>query len=344
MLRHLLALFALTISGATAVADKHAVSFRHDYIPVAGTDVSIPVSVATGQPGGPVLALIAGTHGYEYAPILALQRVLERPELDQLSGTLIIVHVANPSSFFGRTIYFNPADGVNLNRAYPGDADGTESQRIAHAITTRVIEKADYLIDLHAGDGNEDLRPFTYMPEIGDEELDQRSRGLAVAFGLDHIVIDRARLPDPDASRFTDHTALVRGIPAVTTETGALGSTGQRWIRMAEEGVINVMRYLDMLPGDAVMREDIVWLEGYEVVTSPARGLFRPDVKGGYAVAENGRLGLLVNEFGEELAVIRAPFAGVVNYVIATPPVSVGEPIAMISRIAGNPGAGRRND
>lgn len=338
MRRHFLSLLALTAFAAVALADEQSATIRHDFIPVADSEVSIPVSVVSGQPGGPVLALIAGTHGYEYAPILAMHRVLARPEFERLRGTLIIVHVANPSSFYGRTIYFNPADGVNLNRAYPGDPNGTESQRIAHAITTEVIEKADYLIDLHAGDGNEDLRPFTYMPEVGDEELDRRSRGLAVAFGLDHIVIDRARLPDPDASRFTDHTALVRGIPAVTTETGALGSTSERWVRMAEEGVINVLRHLEMLPGDAVMRDDIVWLEDYEVVTSPAQGLFQAEVKGGYAVAGNGRLGVLVNEFGEEQAVIRAPFAGVVNYVIATPPVSEGEPIAMVSRVADDQG------
>ena len=333
MLPRLLALLALSLSAMPALANEYAATVEHDYLPVPGSEVAIPVSIIRGEPGGPVLALIAGTHGYEYAPILAMHRILERPELAQLSGTVMIVHIANPSSFFDRTIYFNPADGMNLNRAYPGDPGGSESQRIAYAITTEVIEKADYLIDLHAGDGNEDLRPFTYMPAIGDEELDRRSRGLAVAFGLDHIVIDRARLPDPEDSRFTDHTALVRGVPAVTTETGALGSTSEHWVRMAEEGVLNVLRHLDMLPGDAVMRDDIVWLEGYEVVTSPARGLFRAEVKGGYAVAQNGRLGTLVNEFGKELAVVRAPFAGVVNYVVATPPVKKGEPIAMISKV-----------
>ena len=183
MLPRLLALLALSLCGMPAQANEYAATVDHDYLAVSGSDVAIPISIIRGEPGGPVLALIAGTHGYEYAPILALHRILERPELAQLSGTVMIVHIANPSSFFGRTIYFNPTDGMNLNRAYPGDPDGSESQRIAHAITTEVIEKADYLIDLHAGDGNEDLRPFTYMPEIGNEELDRRSRGLAVSSG-----------------------------------------------------------------------------------------------------------------------------------------------------------------
>ena len=60
-----------------------------------------------------------------------------------------MVHVANMPSFLGRTIYFSPVDGKNLNRAYPGRKDGTVSERIAYAITTEVIERADYVLDLH---------------------------------------------------------------------------------------------------------------------------------------------------------------------------------------------------
>ena len=36
-------------------------------------------------------------------------------------------------------------------------------------------------------------------------------------------------------------------------------------------------------------------------------------------LAENAVLGVLVDFFGNELLTIRAPFAGVVNYVISTP-------------------------
>ena len=39
--------------------------------------------------------------------------------------------------------------------------------------------------------------------------------------------------------------------------------------------------------------------------------------------------------FGDAIEPIVVPFAGVVNYVIATPPVSEGEPLDMISRVAG---------
>ncbi len=296
--------------------------------------VEIPVTIVNGSAAGPVLVLIAGTHGYEYPPITALQRVRKAIDPRRLKGTVVLVHIANPPSFFRRTIYYSPIDGKNLNRAYPGSPDGTQSERIAHVITTEVIERADYLIDLHGGDGNEALRPFVYMPKTGVAELDARSRELAIAFGLDHIVIDAAPLRDPDDSLYTDQTALTRGVPAITTETGQLGSNDERWIAMAENGVWNVLRRLKMYPGDARSNDHIVWLTDYTVIRSPENGLFRAEVRDGYAIAAGGRIGTLTDVFGEEIDVIRAPFAGVVNYVIGTPPVRKDEPVAMVSRIA----------
>ena len=59
----------------------------------AGLDaaLSIPVVVANGAKPGPVLALVSGAHGTEYASIIALERVIERIDPAQLSGTVIVV-------------------------------------------------------------------------------------------------------------------------------------------------------------------------------------------------------------------------------------------------------------
>lgn len=293
----------------------------------------LPVSIIHGEKPGPTLALIAGTHGYEYAGIIALQRIRQTLTPAEISGIVLLVHVANPPSFYGRTIYYSPADGKNLNRVYPGKADGTLSERIAFAITHEVIEQADFLVDLHAGDGNEALRPYVYLPQTGQAELDAASRGLAIAFGLDHIVLDKGRAQPPEASLYTDQTAISRGIPAITTETGQLGLSDDYWVSLAEDGILNVMRHLEMLPGEVKPNEHVVWLEDYEVVRAPASGIFRAAVRDGYAIAENGLLGELVDPFGELITEIRAPFAGVVNYVLGTPPVSEGEPVAMVSKL-----------
>jgi predicted deacylase len=297
----------------------------------------IPVSLVRGSGDGPVLALIAGTHGYEYPGITALQRLRQSIDPRTLRGTLLLVHIANPPSFYGRTIYTSPADGKNLNRVFPGRPDGTLSERIAHEITTQVIAKADFLVDLHAGDANEALRPYVYMPATGDARLDAATRGMALAFGLDHIVIDTGRVAPLDATKFVDQTALARGIPAITTETGQLGQNDERTIALAEHGIQNLMRHLGMLEGAAEPNTSVVWLKDYQVITSPVTGVFRATVRDGYAVAEGGLLGELYDAFGARIGDVRAPLAGIVNYVIGTPPAVEGQPLAMVSRIAAPP-------
>src|SRR6267154_3411505 len=141
-------------------------------VPAASdSGTQIPVTTIHGAEPGPVLALIAGNHGYEYPPILALQRLRTLIDPHKLKGSIIMVHVANMPSFLGRTVYFSPVDGKNLNRVYPGQADGTVSQRIAYAVTREVIEKADYVLDLHCGDGNESLRPYVYQGVTSDDRM-----------------------------------------------------------------------------------------------------------------------------------------------------------------------------
>ena len=323
--------------GALSAAPGERVSGYLEVPPARDEGTRIPVSIVSGARPGPVLALIAGTHGYEYPGVTALQRLLVDVRPSDLSGTLLLVHIANPPSFFGRTVYVSPVDGKNLNRVYPGNPQGTVSERIADVITRLVIEQADYLIDLHGGDGNEALRPYVYLPVTGQADLDAASRGLALAFGLDHVVIDEGRSQPAEASIYTDQTALSRGIPAITTETGQLGSNDDYWVDMAVAGAGNVMRHLGMLAGPARPNEGVVWLSGYEVLRAPATGIFRPVVRDGYAIAANGLIGELVDAFGRPLAEIRAPFGGVINYVLGTPPVSEGEPLAMVSRIAAEP-------
>ncbi|RPJ72680.1 MAG: succinylglutamate desuccinylase, partial [Acidobacteria bacterium] len=110
---------------------------------------TIPISILHGSRPGPVLALFASVHGYEYPPVLALQRLRKNIDPKDLAGTIIMVHVANMPSFLGRTIYYTPGDGKNLNRVFPGKADGTISERIAYQLTREVVDRATAVIDLH---------------------------------------------------------------------------------------------------------------------------------------------------------------------------------------------------
>lgn len=300
----------------------------------------IPVTVFRGARPGPVLALLAGMHGYEYSPILALQHLRSQMDPKRLAGTVILVHVANMPSFLRRTIYYSPVDGKNLNRMFPGKADGTVSERIAFALTREVIERADYVVDLHCGDGNEWLRPYTYWIDSGQPKVDQAARQMALAFGLDHIVIDTGRPKDPAASVYASNTALTRGKPALTVESGALGVIPGGYlavdesIALIERGVKNLLAHLGMVEEKArQVVEHPVWLDRNEVLRSEHTGIWHPVAQAGRTVATGTLLGVVNDFFGQRLAEVRAPFAGVVLYIVHTPPINAGEPLAMIGRI-----------
>jgi uncharacterized protein len=292
----------------------------------------IPVSVFNGAKPGPLLALIAGTHGSEYTSIVALQRVRARLDPARLAGSVILVHMANPTTFYGRRIYFGP-DGKNLNRVYPGQADGTISQRIAYAITTHVITPATHVVDMHCGDGNESLRPYSYWQVTGDPAIDAAGKRLALAFGLDHIVIDRERPADPNRTLYTSNTAVRRGKPAITVESGGMGLTDEPSVHAQEAGALSVMADLGMLEAPSVRVEKPLFVDRSQVVTSPATGVWHPVVEKMQSVATGTLLGRLTDPFGNLLHELRAPFAGEVLYVVGTPPVSEGEPLAFVGHV-----------
>jgi predicted deacylase len=303
-------------------------------VPAARDSASrVPITVIRGRASGPVLALIAGTHGSEVAPVLALQRVRKEVDPAQLRGTLILVHVANMPSFLGRTIYYSPVDGKNLNRVYPGDWEGTVSQRIAFVITRDVIQSADYVVDMHAGDGNESLRPYTYWSKLGlDPKVDSLSRELALAWGHEYIVVDTNRPRDPAASVYTQNTAQTRGKPSITTETGYLGVPAPDMVEQNVRSAFRLLRYLGMLPGTVERTARPIWLERTEVLRSPATGVWHARVERGQTVAQGAVLGVLTDFFGDVVTEIRAPFAGMVLYIVATPAMNAGEPVGMIGQ------------
>src|SRR5262245_27667963 len=212
----------------------------------AGIDpgYDIAVAVVHGARPGPVLAIVSGAHGTEYASIIAVQRLVGAVRPADLSGTLILVPLVNVASFERMVPHVNPVDNKSMNRFYPGTLNGSQTERASYVITKEVVEKCDHLIDLHGGDLDESLRPYSYWTVTGNQAQDARSRELVLAFGLDHIIISADRPKDPNASRFLENTASTRGKPSFTAEAGHAGTVDTDDVDALINGSINVMRAL----------------------------------------------------------------------------------------------------
>ncbi len=322
-----------TVGTASAAPGQKATGFIE--VP-AGVDPAtrIPVVVVHGAKAGPVLALVSGAHGTEYASIIALEKLIPKLDPAELSGTVIVVPLVNIASFEQKVPHVNPVDGKSMNRFYPGKQDGTQTERASWLITQQVVQQCDYLIDLHGGDLDESLRPYSYWVKTGNEKQDAITRGMVLAFGLDHIIITEDRPKDASASRYLDNTASTRGKPAIAAEAGYAGTTEPEDVKALERGCLNVMRFLKMLPGAAEMIEHPVWIEKIETIASDQPGIFYPLVSRGTYVAAGMKVGYVTDYFGATIAEARAPAAGVVLYICAVPSMKKGDTIANIGVVA----------
>jgi uncharacterized protein len=325
-----------TVGTATAKPGQKATGLLQ--VP-AGVDpaTEIPVAVINGTKPGPTLALVAGSHGTEYASIIALQKMIQTFDPADLSGTVIIIPLVNTASFEQKVPHLNPVDNKNMNRFYPGKMDGSQTERASWVITKQVVEKSDYLIDFHGGDLDENLLPYAYWPKTGDPSLDAISRKMVLAFGLDRIIIETDRPTDPNHSRYLDTTAITRRKPSITVEAGRAGTTDASDIDALIRGSLDVMRSLKMLPGTPTPVEHPVWVGNISILTSDRDAVFYPLVSPQMYVQHGMRIGYLTDFFGGKVQDITAPVSGIVLFIAAVPSMKKGDNISYIGEIADAP-------
>jgi predicted deacylase len=302
----------------------------------AGRDpgTQIPVVVFRGARPGPVLALVAGLHGTEYASVLALYSLLPRIDPKELQGTLVVLPLVNLPSFEQMVPHVNPVDRKSMNRFYPGTMEGTQTDRASFLITEQVVDKCDALIDLHGGDLDESLRPYTYWFGGGDPETSKRAKEMAVNFGLDHIILWEDAPKEKAQSKYLVSTALLRGKPAIAAEAGYAGTTESEDVEVLVQGCLSVMRSLKMLPGAPSPAEHPVWLQKAVSVPSEVTGLFFPLVKRSSYVQAGTKVGYVTDYFGATIAEIRSPVAGIVLHIRPVPSLKAGDTIIDVGVIA----------
>ena len=77
-----------------------------------------------------------------------------------------------------------------------------------------------------------------------------------------------------------------------------------------------------------------MWIDRNEVLRAPATGVWQAMVEPMQHVAAGTLVGRLTDPWGALLHEVRAPFAGLVLYVVATPPVTEGEPLVGLGAVA----------
>lgn len=293
----------------------------------------IPITVIHGSEEGPVLTLVAGIHGTEYVPVITLQQLSNEIRPEDLSGTIIFVLVANVPSFRARAVYSSPVDNKNLNRVFPGDKDGTLTERIAFALANEIAGKSDYYIDLHGGEFNERVVDFLYFSyNCPDPALCEKTRILAHATGNKYLIPDDfGSIPDTAPSVNSDVEALRQGAAGITLEWGDRGMALPEEIDFARKGMRNVMRTLGMLPGEPFVNEHAVYMYDPRSVYSNFDGILYTLVDRGQYVTAGTLIGYATDYWGKVLEEYRSPITGIILSVKVAPAINKAEKVFSVA-------------
>jgi predicted deacylase len=285
---------------------------------LAGLD--IPVVEITGSTDGPLLTVIAGVHGCEYAPMAAVRRWTRSLETRDLRGRVRAVPVLSLTSFRARSPFVIPEDGKNLNRCFPGSPAGTLAERLAYATFTQLITGSDALIDAHAGDMVEALQPFA-LYDAGPAEA--RAREMATAYGLGYVIRQEAG-PDRAVGGTTSASAAEIGIPAIIAESGECGLVQQDAVDRHVRGLDRVLALLGIADDPAAGHAaPPTYLTRFLWLNCDDAGWWEPAVRPGEAVAAGRTLGTVSTLDGARvLQTITAPADGVPMFITSSPAVA----------------------
>ncbi|HWE50297.1 MAG TPA: succinylglutamate desuccinylase/aspartoacylase family protein [Bryobacteraceae bacterium] len=316
---------AFETAGIRAEKDQTARGFLQIGETATGS-IAFPLVIVNGAAAGPVLCLTAGVHATEYAPIEAALRLIHSLDPRKLCGTVLAVPVVNMHMFAARRGFVSPIDGLNLNKVAPG-GDGSISEIMARTLLDRVILRAQYYIDLHAGDLGEMLMPFAGCCVTGNQALDQGAEALARLFtpGLISLAQDGGTLP-PFAGSLV-YAAARAGVAAMLAESGGNGTLEEADVDVHVAGVQNIMRYLGMIEGAPAIPGPQIKATHRAITRATRSGLLRLKVKIGDVVSAGDVIAEICDVFGDVVETVRVERGGIAGLVWAHKSVSTGDPI-----------------
>jgi hypothetical protein len=278
--------------------------------------LNTPVYVARGAKPGPTLCVTAGIHGDETNSVEVARRVFAETDVTKLNGMLYMLPMVNADGFRNRKR--EVTDGRDLNRSFPGNANGSVASLIAFYVFTELTSRCTALVDLHTGSN---LR--SNYPQIRVDLENEAAKELAIQFGVGLILGGGG----PDGSLRGE--IVKAGIPAIIYEAGGPLLFQEDEIKRGARGVKNVMHYLGMMeitgyaPPHPRIYEKTRWVR----VPRRKGGFFFPEIAMGAAVEVGTRMGVVIDPVTDEQHVISSDYAGQVIGMTLPQPVLSGNPL-----------------
>jgi len=258
-------------------------------------NVMVPITtVARGK--GPTVLVLGGNHGDEYQGQIAIMNLARELRPEQITGRVILIPSLNLPAARAAT-RLSPLDGMNMNRAFPGDPEGAVTSQVAHYLSTVLFPMSDVVIDIHSGGRSMEFVPCAHMHLV--ENRDQRARMFAamLAWNTDFAFI----YADIAGKGLLPVEAENQGKLVVTTELGGGEAIPASVHRIAQSGLRNVLIHVGLLKGREQTRASLgkapailtQALEREDYLLAPESGIFEIAIDLGAKVKRGQTVGFI---------------------------------------------------
>jgi N-alpha-acetyl-L-2,4-diaminobutyrate deacetylase len=295
--------------------------WAYEFVPIA--------CFANGE--GPTVVVSGGNHGDEYEGQIALLRLINELQLDQVHGRLIVIPIISKQASQANTRMW--PSGVNFNRSFPGSPDGPPNEQLADYFTRVLFPMSDVVIDIHSGGRGGWFIPCSHMHVVDDPAQRKAMLEGMLAWNSDFHFL----YVDVNGSGLLPVEAESQGKVVITTELGGGGRVPEPVHRLAWSGLHNVLRHVGLLEGDVVTRASLglpeaVIIDGRDptnYVIAEEAGLFEGLKEPGETVSSGEPVGRLwfPDQLGRDPLEIVAPLDGIVAAVRAIPVTDAGNSV-----------------
>ena len=286
------------------------------------TPVSLSVHVVHGPSPGPTLFVSAAVHGDEVIGVEIVRRLLRAPNLDRLKGTLLAIPIVNAFGFMNHSRYL--PDRRDLNRSFPGSAEGSLAARLAHIFMQEIVARSDAGIDLHSAAIHR-----TNLPQIRVTASKPETMAMAEAFGAPLIVTSKVR----DGS--LRQAAQEKGVDILLYEAGEGLRFDESAVRTGVTGIMRAMRHLGMVSGKGISKPKVGSIRSASShwQRAPAGGLLRTFKTIGEQAGDGDILGIISDPFGEKETEVVVEKAGLLIGRTNLPIVNEGDALFHIAKL-----------
>lgn len=286
------------------------------------TPVAMSVHVVHGKTDGPTVFISAGIHGDEVIGVEIVRRLLRTPNLNSLSGTLIVVPIVNNFGFINHSRYL--PDRRDLNRSFPGSESGSLASRLAYMFLNQIVARCDLGIDLHSAAIHR-----TNLPQIRISEGNKYTAKLAEVFGAPVIMQSQLREGSLRGA------AKDIGKDILLYEAGEGLRFDEMSVRAGVAGILRVLSHLDMVSKKGIAKPTSApqYCTSSKWLRAPVGGLLRTFRADGDVVAQGDVLAVVADPFGDYEKEIVAPFNGIIVGRAVMPVVNEGDAVFHLARV-----------